>query len=85
MENAFENCAFWSHGAYWKYLIEEVLASGHQVLVYGSNASRIRLTDNNVTLVIGQIHDSATVAKALEGVDAFISTLGQVLGARREL
>jgi putative NADH-flavin reductase len=67
---------FGATGPTGKYLIEEAIASGHQVLVYGRNASRIRLTDNNVTLVIGQIHDRAAVAKALEDVDAVISALG---------
>ena len=67
---------FGATGPTGKYLIEEALASGDQVLVYGRNASRIRLTDNNVTLVSGQIHDSAAVSKTLEGVDAVISALG---------
>jgi putative NADH-flavin reductase len=67
---------FGTTGPTGKYLIEEALASGDQVLVYGRNASRIRLTDNNVTLVSRQIHDSAAVANALEGVDAVISALG---------
>ena len=67
---------FGATGPTGKYLIEEALALGHQVLVYGRNVSRIRLTDNNVTLVSGQIHDSPAVANALEGVDAVISALG---------
>jgi putative NADH-flavin reductase len=67
---------FGATGPTGKYLIEEALASGDQVLVYGRNASRIRLTDSNVTLVSGQIHDSAAVSKTLDGVDAVISALG---------
>lgn len=67
---------FGATGPTGKYLIEEALALGHQVLVYGRNASRISLTDNNVTLLTGQIHDSAAVTKASEGVDAVISALG---------
>jgi putative NADH-flavin reductase len=67
---------FGATGPTGKYLIEEALATGHQVLVYGRNASRIRLADNNVTLVSGQINDSAAVEKALEGVGAVVSALG---------
>ena len=61
-----------------KYLIEEALALGHQVLVYGRNASQVRVTDDNVTLVTGQIHDSGGVAESLKNMDAVISALGPV-------
>jgi putative NADH-flavin reductase len=67
---------FGATGPTGKYLIEEALALGHQVLVYGRNASRILLEDKNVTLVNGQIYESVGVARALEGADVVISALG---------
>jgi putative NADH-flavin reductase len=67
---------FGATGATGKYLIEEALGLGHQVLVYGRNASRVSLKNPNVMLVDGQIHDRTAVAKVFQGVDAVISALG---------
>jgi len=67
---------FGATGATGKYLIEEALGLGHQVLIYGRNASQIGLKNENATLVDGQIHDRPAVAKVLQDVDAVISALG---------
>jgi putative NADH-flavin reductase len=67
---------FGATGATGKYLIEEALGLGHQVFVYGRNASRVSLKNPNVMLVDGQIHDRTAVAKVLQGVDAVICALG---------
>ncbi len=57
-------------------LIKQGLEMGHTVTAFVRDASRLDIQDKELTLVTGDIYDSAKVAKAIEGQDAVICALG---------
>jgi len=60
-------------------LIEELLAASHTVVVYARSPQKIPesiSTNPNVTIIQGELTDSVTLGKALEGVNAVVSALG---------
>jgi putative NADH-flavin reductase len=67
---------FGATGPTGKFLIDQALVLGYQVVVYGRNASRVKVSNDAVTLITGQLGDPAAVAEAISGADAVISALG---------
>ncbi len=67
---------FGATGPTGKFLINQALELGYQVVVYGRNASNVKFNNDAVTLITGQLDDPAAVAEAISGADAVISALG---------
>jgi hypothetical protein len=61
-------------------LIDQSLAEGNQVVVYARNPSKLTMRHENLTIVQGELHDTANIEHAVNGADAVISLLGPVLG-----
>lgn len=67
---------FGATGPTGKFLIDQALELGYRVVVYGRNASKVKVSNDAVTLITGQLDDPAAVAEAISGADAVISALG---------
>ena len=67
---------FGATGPTGKFLIDQALELGCQVVVYGRNASKVNVRNDAVTLIPGQLDDPAAIAEAISGADAVISALG---------
>lgn len=67
---------FGATGPTGKFLIDQALELSYRVVVYGRNASKVKVSNDAVTLVTGQLDDPAAVAEAISGADAVISALG---------
>jgi putative NADH-flavin reductase len=58
-------------------IVQQALAQGHQVTAFVRDPSRLPITDNNLKVVTGALPgDARTLADALPGHDAVISSLG---------
>ena len=67
---------FGATGATGKQLIEQALAAGNQVVAYARNPSKISTNHERLTIVQGELTDSAAIESAISGGDAIISVLG---------
>jgi putative NADH-flavin reductase len=56
-------------------VVEQALAAGHSVTALVRSPEKLLVTDTKLRVVQGDATDSASVAKALEGAEAVISTL----------
>ncbi len=59
-----------------RYAAQQALAAGYAVTALARDRARIDLTHERLTVVQGDVMDPATLAPAMAGVDAVISTLG---------
>jgi putative NADH-flavin reductase len=59
-----------------KLLVEKALASGHEVTAFVRDATKLRLTHENLKIITGTALNSAQVDEAVKGSDAVLSTLG---------
>lgn len=57
-------------------VVEQALAAGHIVTALVRSPEKLATVNSNLRVVIGQATDTSAVSRALEGVDAVISTLG---------
>lgn len=65
-------------------LVRRALDGGHEVTAFVRDAGKLDADvrdDERVTVVEGDVRDAETVADAVEGVDAVISTLGHAEGS----
>jgi len=67
-------------GATGKQLIEQALAAGNQVVAFARNPSRISASHERLTIVQGELTDTAAIVRAVSGADAAISVLGPRAG-----
>ena len=63
-------------GATGRLVVQQALAAGHTVTALVRSPEKLALRDANLHVVAGQATDPSTVARALDGADALISTLG---------
>lgn len=68
--------SFGGTGPTGKFLINQAIELGHQAVVYGRNVSKVKISNDAVTLIAGQLDNPAAVAEAISGADAVISALG---------
>src|SRR5205807_2061935 len=54
----------------------QALAAGHTVTVLVRSPQKLNMTNPNLRVITGEATDTPAVARALEGGDAVISTLG---------
>ncbi|MBJ7604225.1 MAG: SDR family oxidoreductase [Candidatus Dormibacteraeota bacterium] len=64
-------------------VVDEALARGHEVRMLARDPSRVEATGERLTVVPGDVRDSAAVAATVEGCDAVISTLGPRRGEKQ--
>jgi uncharacterized protein YbjT (DUF2867 family) len=57
-------------------VVEQALAAGHTVTALVRSPEKLTAANPNLRVVIGEATDKSALARALEGADAVISTLG---------
>lgn len=57
-------------------VMESALDLGHFITAFVRSPEKVKIRHPNLTVFQGDVMDSAAVAKAIEGLDAVISTLG---------
>lgn len=57
-------------------VVEQALAAGHTVTALVRSPQKLTITNPNLRVVTGEATNTLAVARALEGADALISTLG---------
>jgi uncharacterized protein YbjT (DUF2867 family) len=63
-------------GSTGRIVVEQALAAGHTVTALVRSPERLTLRNPNLHVIAGQATDPSAVARALDGADALISTLG---------
>jgi uncharacterized protein YbjT (DUF2867 family) len=59
-----------------RLVVEQALAAGHTVTALVRSPEKLTAANPNLRVVIGEATDKSALARALEGADAVISTLG---------
>lgn len=59
-----------------KHLVEKALQQGYQVSMLARTPAKMGITNDNLTIISGDIKDAAAVEKTLAGTQAVLSTLG---------
>jgi len=59
-----------------RLVVEQALAAGHTVTALVRSPEKLTISNPNLQVVVGQATDPSAVARALDGADAVISTLG---------
>jgi uncharacterized protein YbjT (DUF2867 family) len=59
-----------------RLVVEQALAAGHTVTALVRSPEKVAVRNPNLHVVAGQATDPSAVARALDGADALISTLG---------
>jgi NAD(P)-dependent dehydrogenase (short-subunit alcohol dehydrogenase family) len=67
---------FGATGGTGKQLVEQALAAGNQVVAFVRNPSKLTTRHDRLTIVQGELADSAAIECAISGADAVISVLG---------
>jgi len=57
-------------------VVEQALAAGHTVIALVRSPQKLNMTNPNLRVITGEATDAQAVARALQGADAVISTLG---------
>jgi uncharacterized protein YbjT (DUF2867 family) len=57
-------------------VVEQALAAGHTVTALVRSPEKLAAANSNLRVVTGEATDTSAVARAMEGADAVISTLG---------
>lgn len=65
-----------------KQIVEQALATGYEVVAYLRNPSKLNVTDKNLTVIQGELTDTASIEKAVKGADAVLSALGPRGGSK---
>ncbi len=63
-------------GATGSLVVAQALAAGHHVIALVRSPQKLTTTHHNLRIVTGDATNAASVAQALQGADAIISTLG---------
>lgn len=67
---------FGATGATGKQLIERALAAGNDVVAFARDPSKIGPGHERLTIIQGELSDTAAIERAVRGTDAVISVLG---------
>lgn len=67
---------FGASGATGKQLVEQALGAGNQVVAYVRNPSKIDPGHERLTILQGELSDTAAIERAVSGADAVINVLG---------
>jgi putative NADH-flavin reductase len=66
-------------------LVEQALSAGHDVVAYVRTPSKLPVHNERLTIMQGEMNESAKVAAAIAGSDAVISALGPVKGGPKDI
>jgi putative NADH-flavin reductase len=67
---------FGASGGVGRHVVTDALAAGYEVRAFVRDASKLTVTDPQLTVIAGQLDDADRVGEAVTGVDAVISALG---------
>ena len=67
---------FGATGGAGRQVVEQALAAGHQISALARNPAKLALTDDNLTIVAGNVLDAIEVEETLQGADAVVVSLG---------
>lgn len=70
---------FGASGGIGRHVVDQLLASGHDVTAYVRDPAKLAVTHPRLTVVEGGLDDRAGIASAVSGADAVISALGPSL------
>lgn len=76
---------FGASGKTGQAFIKQALEEGNEVTAFVRSTSRLKYIHPHLHLVEGDIHDPASVARAIEGADAVVSTLGIKLRGKKDI
>ena len=71
---------FGATGRTGQHLVKKALEAGHEVTAYVRTPSKLKVQDENLNVVQGELTDPDKVAAAVAGADAVLSGLGAVRG-----
>ena len=63
-------------GATGQPLVEQALATNHEVVAIVRDASKVKISHDRLSVVVGDVFSEEDMKKHLQGVDAVLSTLG---------
>lgn len=64
-----------------QHVLRQALAAGHEVVAYVRHASKLSERSQQLRVVQGQLFNGESLARALQGTQALISTLGVALSS----
>ena len=67
---------FGATGGTGKLVVEQALTSGNDVVAYVRNPTKLNLQDEHLEVIQCELSEEESIARAMQGVDAVISTLG---------
>ncbi len=74
--NQMKIAIFGASGKTGKYIVEQALEKGHEVIAYVRRENAIELSNINLKIVVGKLTDNAKLKQTLIDADACISALG---------
>lgn len=76
---------FGASGRTGRPLVEQALASGHEVTAFVRDPSKLGMEHERLTVVEGDVKDSEKVREAVEGADAVLSALGHTKSSAKDV
>jgi putative NADH-flavin reductase len=76
---------FGSTGKTGQHVVRHALEEGYEVVAFLRSPDKMEIEHDNLTIVQGDAEDAEAVARAVEGVDAVISALGQTSSSSSRL
>lgn len=70
---------FGGSGQIGRFVVTDLLATGHTVTAYVRNPAKLGINDPGLTTVTGELSDAERIRQAVHGADAVISALGPSL------
>lgn len=76
---------FGATGGTGRQIAEQALSAGHAIRALVRDPARLAISDNNLTLISGDVLDAAAVAETVAGSDAVIVSLGVSNGSPADI
>jgi putative NADH-flavin reductase len=74
---------FGASGAIGTLLTKEILEHGDIVYAYARNSEKIKMKNDNLHIIKGELTDEAAMESVIESADIVISTLGPMMNTKR--
>ena len=68
---------FGAAGRTGRHLVQQALTAGHEAVAFVRTPAKLSLQHERLTVVQGDVTDTAAVARATDGADAVLNVLGQ--------
>ena len=76
---------FGASGRTGKPLVEQALTAGHEVTAFVRDAMKLNMSHEKLTVLEGDVKDSAKVHEAVAGTDAVLSALGHTKSSAKDV